>query len=97
MIRGNWTTREVTINGKALSPKASQKVRNHSPDGFAWGYAGSGPAQLAFALLLHFTSLAFAVKNYQDFKREVIATLPQDDFAIPVAPVLTWIREREAE
>ena len=24
---------------------------NHSPDGFAWGYGGSGPAQLALALL----------------------------------------------
>lgn len=26
-------------------------VRNHSPTGFEWGYAGSGPAQLALALL----------------------------------------------
>lgn len=24
---------------------------NHSPTGFEWGYAGSGPAQLALALL----------------------------------------------
>ena len=24
---------------------------NHSPDGFEWGYAGSGPAQLALAIL----------------------------------------------
>lgn len=26
-------------------------LRRHSPDGFAWGYSGSGPAQLALALL----------------------------------------------
>jgi len=25
-------------------------LRNHSPDGFEWGYGGSGPAQLALAL-----------------------------------------------
>ncbi len=25
-------------------------LRNHSPDGFEWGYSGSGPAQLALAL-----------------------------------------------
>jgi hypothetical protein len=24
---------------------------NHSPDGFEWGYGGSGPAQLALAIL----------------------------------------------
>jgi hypothetical protein len=28
-------------------------VRKHSPDGFEWGYDGSGPAQLALALVLH--------------------------------------------
>lgn len=30
---------------------AFQEIRNHSPDGFNWGYAGSGPAQLALAIL----------------------------------------------
>ena len=27
------------------------QVVNHSPDGFEWGYTGSGPAQLALAIL----------------------------------------------
>lgn len=26
-------------------------LRNHSPDGFNWGYGGSGPSQLALALV----------------------------------------------
>ena len=26
-------------------------IVNHSPTGFAWGYSGSGPAQLAAAIL----------------------------------------------
>ena len=26
---------------------------NHSPTGFEWGYGGSGPAQLAVAMLAH--------------------------------------------
>ena len=26
-------------------------LRNHSPTGFAWGYGGSGPSQLALAIL----------------------------------------------
>lgn len=28
-------------------------VANHSPTGFSWGYNGSGPAQLALAILAH--------------------------------------------
>jgi hypothetical protein len=36
----------------------SLRHRNHSPDGFEWGYHGSGPAQLALAILLH------AAENY---------------------------------
>ena len=44
-ISGCWATREVCIWGKPLSPRPSWKLRNHSPDGFAWGYGGSGPAQ----------------------------------------------------
>lgn len=43
-IKGDWETRRVWINGKELLPGRSQKIVNHSPDGFAWGYGGSGPA-----------------------------------------------------
>lgn len=52
-------------------------LSNHSPDGFQWGYDGSGPAQLALALLAHATGDdEFALATYQQFKREVVATLP---------------------
>lgn len=43
---------EVYLDGEYLSPKQSRKIYNHSPDGFNWGYGGSGPAQLALAVLL---------------------------------------------
>jgi hypothetical protein len=42
---------EVTVDGVALDPR--HDLVNHSPDGFEWGYAGSGPAQLALAILAH--------------------------------------------
>ena len=40
----------VTDGGtsRALDPRFD--LRTHSPDGFEWGYGGSGPAQLALAL-----------------------------------------------
>lgn len=50
---------------------------DHSPDGFNWGYAGSGPAQLAFALVLdHSGDAKLAEVVYQQFKFDVVAKLP---------------------
>ena len=75
---GEWYD-EVKIDGVALSPKRSQKLINHSPDGFAWGgYEGSGPAQLALAILLAAGMPSKrALTLYQRFKREIIARQPQ--------------------
>lgn len=43
--------RIVTDRGEAALP-VRLDVSNHSPDGFEWGYGGSGPAQLALALCI---------------------------------------------
>ena len=51
----------------------------HSPDGFAWGYQGSGPAQLAQELLRHHTGRDPHPALYQQFKRELVARWPIDD------------------
>jgi len=67
----------VTVNGHVLDPRPSQQLINHSPDGFNWGYGGSGPSQLALAILLdHFHDPILARKYYQDFKWELISKLP---------------------
>jgi hypothetical protein len=57
---------------------------NHSPTGFCWGYAGSGPAQLALAILSDYLKDdKKALSLYMDFKFKVIARLPTDeDFAL---------------
>jgi len=67
------------LDNKLLDPKESQTYHNHSPDGFNHGYGGSGPAQLALAIMLELTGRA---DGYQDFKWDVIAGLPQEDFGI---------------
>lgn len=77
-LKGEWPSREVWLDEKKLSPKRSQKVFNHSPDGFNWGYGGSGPAQLALAVLLEITTKEEALAGYQQFKRDVIAALEQE-------------------
>jgi hypothetical protein len=92
IIEGEVKTRTIKINGEVLSPKRSQDTRNHSPDGFAWGYGGSGPAQLALGLLMEFTSEKNALALYQKFKWEKIAPLPQTDFKVELN-IPAWIRE----
>jgi len=79
-LAGQAKTGKVWLDGKLLSPDKSQKVINHSPTGFNWGYGGSGPAQLALAVILEITGKTY---DYQKFKWEVIAKLPQGkDFEI---------------
>ncbi len=64
---------EVRKNGSLLSPMPSLRKARHSPLGFDWGYAGSGPAQLALALLL---AEGLPTERYQEFKSRVVAKLP---------------------
>ena len=93
-IRGNHTTLVVTDDERPLNPEPSQELWNHSPDGFNWGYGGSGPAQLALALLLDAgLSNQDAVALHQRFKWDVIAKLPQTDFIIDANRVLAWIKQ----
>jgi len=82
-LRGEVVTRTVYLDEVALSPHKSQRVKNHSPDGFAWGYGGSGPAQLALAVMLELYPQRIALEKYQQFKFNTIAILPmKEDFEI---------------
>lgn len=79
-----------------LSPRFD--LRRHSTTGFAWGYGGSGPAQLALAILadaLRDDARALAV--YQDFKFGVIAGVSRDEpLDLSEADVLAAVETLEA-
>jgi hypothetical protein len=67
---------DVTVNGRPLNPRLD--LYNHSPTGFEWGYCGSGPAQLALAILAdHLADDQQALNVYQRFKWAVITELPK--------------------
>ncbi len=62
--------------GTRLTPERSLELANHSPSGFESGYCGSGPAQLALALLLDYTDDEdVALAEYMAFKDEVVSRL----------------------
>ena len=53
---------------------------NHSPTGFSWGYGGSGPAQLAVALLADaLGDDDRAIRLHQSFKFKVVACWPEGE------------------
>jgi len=76
----------VLVDGESLEPRLD--LVNHSPTGFEWGYLGSGPAQLALAMLAHHLGDdQQALELYQDFKVIVVANLPPVEWSISSAGV----------
>lgn len=81
---------QVNADGRPLDLR--HDLRNHSPAGAEWGYSGSGPAQLALALLADATGDdELAQAHYQRFKREVVAGFERDRFLITQAEIRCWI------
>jgi Family of unknown function (DUF6166) len=71
-------------------------VHNHSPTGFAWGYHGSGPAQLALALLCDVVGERRAEPLYQVFKRSFVASLkPDEPWEVDARAILGWVNMAE--
>ena len=67
---------EKQSDQKQLTSEQSLELVNHSPSGFEWGYGGSGPAQLALALLLDYTDDEdVALAEYMEFKAKVVSQL----------------------
>lgn len=84
-----WTD-AVSRRSRAL-PLRTDLV-NHSPTGFEWGYSGSGPAQLALAILADVAGDEVAVRKHQAFKREFIAPLDAaDPWEIEGSRVRAWL------
>lgn len=82
---------------RILQLAPSLKLVNHSPDGFNWGYSGSGPAQLALALLLDVLEDGDkAVRLHQLFKERVVANWCQlEDWVITENEIRRIIEELE--
>jgi hypothetical protein len=88
----------VTRSGILLDIEPSLQLREHSPTGFEWGYPGSGPAQLALAILFDVTKDAStALRHYQMFKQEFVANWPHESWCITSEEVLEWLCRQQRE
>lgn len=73
----------VFCNGEKLNYHT--EIVSHSPTGFSWGYPGSGPSQLALALMVNEfgKDIEQHPVSYQDLKNELIVCLDSEqDFTI---------------
>lgn len=77
---GNLSDQQVFVisEGQVRPLPPRNDLRNHSPDGFSWGYLGSGPAQLSLAILIKVLQDWSRVQPiYHIFKERFIAHIPQ--------------------
>lgn len=85
-------------NGRETDLPMRLDLRGHSPDGFEWGYGGSGPSQLALAILAHYLrDDARALRIYQSFKHDAIAQAQGEVLEISGAEIDRLVRKIEAE
>ena len=93
------TTCKVTPSDGApsylLDPR--HDLMNHSPDGFAWGYHGSGPAQFALALLSDHLGRdvdRVTETHYQRLKQDLVAPARRDKpFVITTDKIQQWFEK----
>jgi hypothetical protein len=66
----------------------------HSPSGFAWGYLGSGPSELARMILRDLLGRRVTATVYQAFKEQYVARFPTDSpWVLSAAEILEWLAD----
>ncbi len=72
-----------------------QHIMRHSPDGFNWGYGGSGPGDLARSILMdHFSGTTYGVEMiYMKFKQDFVAHFG-DTWEITSDLISEWMEAR---
>lgn len=69
----------VKVDGAPLNQRTD--LRQHSTSGFEWGYEGSGPQQLALAILAdHYGDDNRALTHHKVFMEVVISVLQTDQW-----------------
>jgi hypothetical protein len=78
--RRSETGVEVTVDGQPLDARID--LRDFRASGFEWGYEGSGPSQLALAILADHAGPQHALGNYRNFMRHIVAEIQDDEWTL---------------
>lgn len=86
---GNQVT--VTCNDQPLDLHLD--LADHSPMGFEWGYNGSGPKQLALAILAEAFTDDEALEYYEQFTSDVIASIHDRKWEMTSSDIKAWFEQ----
>jgi hypothetical protein len=76
-------------------PRALKHIMFHSPEGMAFGYAGSGPSDCARSILADCAGMVVADTYYMDFKFDFIAGICQEKGGeILEKDIIRWLKEK---
>src|SRR4051794_10424179 len=81
---------QVTADGRPLDLRLDLRKHANQPE---WGYAGSGPAQLALALLADALDDDVAMELHQKFKFGIVAGFEHQGWILTQAEIRSWIAE----
>lgn len=96
-----------TLDGTYANLPLFLEEVNHSPTGFEWGYRGSGPSQLAYAILRTFfehsegytpeDAKQAAQANYMRFKDDVVCNRfgRSHEWVLFSYDVYLWLQEHQ--
>ena len=86
----------VTVDGKHLNPKTSQRLKNLSSE-FGWGYRGNGAQQLAFGILYTITrNLDEAERHYEKLYAQRISRMIGREWSLDSDEIREWIAKEVA-
>lgn len=105
-----YTERQKDSNGEMTVPATNvpHLVTEHSPDGFNFGYGGSGPADLALNVVewvlrdMQYMGQKEAGKNYfimawklhQDFKWDFISPMINEQNEVEMFVIREWVQNK---
>ena len=105
--------RDGDDNHAVVRTNVPHLVAHHSPSGFEFGYAGSGPADLALNVCQWYLNhigyqgeksqcfdgncFSLAFILHQDFKRTFIACAPHEGIVIPFQQIQYWFNQHITE
>lgn len=81
----------VQDNGEEEYPL--EHIERHSPDGFNWGYGGSGPADTSLSILTDCLGMEEANQLYQLFKGEFVACWGEE-WNISEEKIGEWVKKQ---
>jgi hypothetical protein len=88
---------QVVVNGRKRPLRLRLDIRNHSSTGFEWGYGGSGPAQLALALVADCCGKRAAIPPIYQRVKALVAALPHEGWTLTEEQVLDAVARAKEE